>query len=109
MIQDKNKHYGNKNWSSNQSEQVINNNSKFNTDDIQSPIKLDTGFTLIYNESLDLKKLDNRSLTIFHKTLKRNSSVKLTNPLNKKSLIATVKTKDNFSNFSSPTPYQFKK
>ena len=38
-------------------------------------------------------------LTIFHKTLKRNSSVKLTNPLNKKSLIATVKTKDNFSNF----------
>ena len=58
-----------------------------------------SGFTLIYNESLDLKKLDNRSLTIFHKTLKRNSSVKLTNPLNKKSLIATVKTKDNFSNF----------
>tara|TARA_B100000401_G_scaffold327901_1_gene227794 strand:+ start:857 stop:1600 length:744 start_codon:yes stop_codon:yes gene_type:complete len=58
-----------------------------------------TGFTLIYNESLDLKKLDNRSLKIFHKTLKKNSSVKLTNPLNNKSLIATVKTKDNFSDF----------
>ena len=54
---------------------------------------------MIYNESLDLKKLDNRSLKIFHKTLKKNSSVKLTNPLNNKSLIATVKTKDNFSNF----------
>ena len=58
-----------------------------------------TGFTLIYNESLDLKKLDNRSLKIFHKTLKKNSSVKLTNPLNNKSIIATVKTKDNFSDF----------
>ena len=58
-----------------------------------------SGFTLVYNENLNLKKLDNRSLTIFHKTLKKNSSVKLTNPSNDKSLIATVKTKDNFSNF----------
>ncbi len=58
-----------------------------------------SGFALIYNKNLNLKKLDNRSLTIFHKTLKKNSSVKLTNPLNNKSLIATVKTKDDFSNF----------
>ena len=58
-----------------------------------------SGFTLIYNENLNLKKLDDRSLTIFHKTLKKNSSVKLTNPSNNKSLIATVKKKDNFSNF----------
>ena len=58
-----------------------------------------TGFTLVYNENLDLKKLDNRSLKIFHKTLKKNSSVKLTNPSNNKSLIATVKTKEDFSNF----------
>ena len=58
-----------------------------------------SGFTLVYNENLNLKKLDNRSLKIFHKTLKKNSSVKLTNPSNNKSLIATVKTKDNFSNF----------
>ncbi len=58
-----------------------------------------SGFTLIYNESLDLKKLDNRSLSIFHKTLKKNSSVKVTNPSNNKSLIATVKSKDDFSNF----------
>ena len=58
-----------------------------------------SGFTLIYNESLDLKKLDNRSLNIIHKSLKKNSSVKITNPLNNKSLIATVKNKDNFSVF----------
>ena len=58
-----------------------------------------SGFTLIYNESLDLKRLDNRSLSILHKTLKKNSSVKVTNPLNNKSLIATVKSKDDFSNF----------
>ena len=58
-----------------------------------------SGFTLVYNENLNLKKLDTRSLKIFHKTLKKNSSVKLTNPSNNKSLIATVKTKDNFSNF----------
>ena len=58
-----------------------------------------SGFTLIYNENLDLKKLDNRSLKIFHKTLKKNSSVKLTNPSNNKSLIATVKTNEDFSNF----------
>tara|TARA_B100001741_G_scaffold313267_1_gene318796 strand:- start:3607 stop:4350 length:744 start_codon:yes stop_codon:yes gene_type:complete len=58
-----------------------------------------SGFTLIYNENLNLKKLDNRSLMIFHKNLKKNSSVKLTNPSNNKSLIATVKSKDNFSNF----------
>ena len=30
-----------------------------------------TGFALIYNESLDLKKLDQRSLEIFHKSLKK--------------------------------------
>ena len=40
------------------------------------------GFSLIYNESLDIKKLDNRSLQIFHKNLKKKSLVKITNPLN---------------------------
>tara|TARA_Y100000768_G_C23974005_1_gene682071 strand:+ start:209 stop:952 length:744 start_codon:yes stop_codon:yes gene_type:complete len=58
-----------------------------------------SGFTLIYDENLDLRKLDNRSLKIFHKTLKKNSSVKLTNPSNNKSLIATVISNDDFSNF----------
>ena len=59
------------------------------------------GFTLIYNENLDIKKkLDNRSLTIFHKSLKNKSSVKITNPENGKTLIAQVKSnKVKFSEF----------
>ena len=50
-----------------------------------------SGFSLIYNEQLKIKKIDQRSLTIFHKTLKNKSFVKITNPLNGKSLIAEVK------------------
>ena len=54
-----------------------------------------TGFALVYNESLKknkkiAKKLDNRSLKIFHKSLKKNSFVKITNPVNDKSVIAEV-------------------
>ena len=59
-----------------------------------------TGFSLIYNDNLKIKKLDNRSLIIFHKSLKSKSLVKITNPLNGKSLIAEVKSnKVKFSNF----------
>ena len=59
------------------------------------------GFALIYNENLkDIKKLDDRSLKIYHKNLKRKSIVKITNPKNGKSLIAEVKSnKVNFSEF----------
>ncbi len=58
------------------------------------------GFSLIYNDELRIKKIDQRSLTIFHKKLKRKSSVKITNPLNGKSLIAEVKSnKVKFSPF----------
>ena len=50
------------------------------------------GFTLIYNENLYKdkiisKKIDNRSLLIFHKTLKKNSNVKIINLKNNKTLI----------------------
>ena len=59
-----------------------------------------TGFSLIYDNNLELKKLDNRSLQIFHKSLKSKSLVKITKPLNDKSLIAEVKSnKVKFSNF----------
>ncbi len=59
-----------------------------------------SGFTLIYNENLDIKNLDNRSLQIFHKNLKKKSFVKITNPINNKSLIAEIKSnKVEFSNF----------
>ena len=59
-----------------------------------------TGFALIYNENLDLKKLDQRSLDIFHKSLKKKSQVKITNPSNGKSLIAQIISNNvKFSNF----------
>ena len=59
-----------------------------------------TGFALIYNNNKELKILDDRSLQIYHKNLKKKSFVKITNPLNKKSLIAEVKSnRVNFSNF----------
>ena len=53
------------------------------------------GFTLVYKDSLKddkiiSKKIDNRSLIIFQKNLKKGSSVKITNLLNNKSLIAKV-------------------
>ncbi len=54
-----------------------------------------SGFALIYNNELKAKrivskKIDNRSLLIFHKTLKPKSFVKIINPLNQKSVIAEV-------------------
>ena len=59
-----------------------------------------SGFALIYNDNLDIKKLDDRSLLIFHKNLKNKSLVKISNPTNNKSLIAQVKSnKVKFSNF----------
>jgi hypothetical protein len=59
-----------------------------------------SGFALVYNQDLDIKKLDDRSLKIFHKSLKKKSFVKITNPLNNKSLIAEViSNKVKFSNF----------
>ncbi len=53
------------------------------------------GFTLIYNDDLNKnkqinKKLDNRSLIIFQNRLKKNSTVKIRNIANNKSLIAKV-------------------
>ncbi len=54
-----------------------------------------TGFALIYDDKLKKekkisKKIDNRSLLIFHNKIKKNSFVKITNPLNDKSVIAEV-------------------
>ena len=58
------------------------------------------GFALVYNKSLNIKKLDDRSLEIFHKSLNKKSYVKITNPKNNKSLIAQIKSNDvKFSNF----------
>ena len=54
------------------------------------------GFSITFDEKLFLnkeisKKIDNRSYLIFHRTLKKNSNVKITNLLNNKSVIAKVK------------------
>ena len=54
-----------------------------------------SGFALVYNPMLKKekkisKKIDNRSLLIFHKSLKKNSFVKITNPFNQKTVIAEV-------------------
>jgi len=64
-----------------------------------------SGFALIYNSNLKdekkiTKKIDSRSLLIFHKSLKKNSFVKITNPTNQKTIIAEViSNKVKFSDF----------
>ena len=59
------------------------------------------GFALIYDDKLEnIKKLDDRSLSIYHKSLKKKSSIKITNLKNGKSLIAVVKSnREDFSDF----------
>jgi hypothetical protein len=59
-----------------------------------------SGFTLVFNENLDVKNLEERSLDILHASLKKKSLVKITNLINNKSIIARVKsTNKNFSSF----------
>jgi len=64
-----------------------------------------SGFALVYKNVLKKekkisKKIDNRGLYIFHKNLKKNSFVRITNPLNQKTLIAEViSNKAKFSDF----------
>ena len=64
-----------------------------------------SGFTLVYDNILKQekkisKRIDNRSLFIFHKNLKENSFVKITNPKNQKTIIAEViSNKAKFSDF----------
>ena len=64
-----------------------------------------SGFALVNSnidekEKIIKKKLDNRSLLIFHKSLIKGSLVKITNPTNQKSIIAKVKSnKVKFSEF----------
>jgi len=77
-------------------------NNKFSTlnKGIEKKYK-NSGFALIYNQDLDyIKKLEPRSLNIYHKSLKKKSIVKIINPQNNKYLIAEVKSnRINFSNF----------
>ena len=78
---------------------TFNNNKNVNIE-IKNKYK-NSGFALISNDELkDIKKLDFRSLEIYHNTLKKKSVVKITNPKNSKYLLATVKSnRIKFSNF----------
>ena len=56
---------------------------------------INKGFSLIYSDKfydnkIITKKIDERSLVIFQKNLKKNTIVKITNILNNKSIIGTV-------------------
>ena len=71
-----------------------NFNKNVANQEIMSKYK-NSGFTLVYDPVLKKKKkiskkIDNRSLLIFHKNLKKNSFVKITNPINQKTVIAEV-------------------
>ena len=62
------------------------------------------GFTLLFEPSLKKNKkisknIDSRSLVIFQKNLKKNTTVKITNLLNNKSIIAKVGSKVNYPEF----------
>ena len=76
------------------------NSKKKITLDIENRYK-NLGFALVYQDNLKkIKNLENRSLKIYHKSLKKRSIVKITNPKNGKYLIAEVKSnKIKFSNF----------
>jgi hypothetical protein len=71
---------------------TLTKNKIFNS--LDNPF-INKGFSLIYsdkfyNNKIISKKIDERSLVIFQKNLKKNTIVKITNILNNKSVIATV-------------------
>ena len=85
---------------------LISCDQSLNTTSLKKNVKIEKkysnlGFALVYNENLQkIKNIDERSLNIYHKSLKRKSIVKITNLKNKKSLIANVKSnRIKFSDF----------
>ena len=71
---------------------------------IPSEVYTNKGFTLLFTEDLKKqklinKKIDERSLIIFQKNIKKNTNVKITNLLNNKSLLAKVGTNAKYPNF----------
>ena len=72
-------------------DQSTKNNLKKDNIKIENKYK-NSGFALINSNNLiKIKSIEPRSLDIYHKSLKRNSMIKITNPKNGKSLIANVK------------------
>ena len=71
---------------------------------IQSETYSNKGFTLLFNEDLKKKKLINkkieeRSLIIFQKNLAKGTTVKITNLINNKSMLAKVGPKSDYPAF----------
>ena len=81
-----------------------NLNKKKNSETVIFHKYSNNGFTLVYNDQLYKKrivskKLNNRDLLVFQKNLKKNTTVKITNQINNKSIIAKVKSKSEYPNF----------
>ena len=71
---------------------------------VQTEFFSNKGFSLVFNDDLKKQKLitrkiEDRSLVIFQKNLKKDTKVKITNLLNNKSILATVGRNSNYPNF----------
>ena len=84
---------------------TTNNINKIQKDEIiPSETYSNKGFTLLFNENLKKqklinKKIDERSLVIFQKNLKKDTNVKITNLLNNKSILAKVGVNSKYPSF----------
>ncbi len=70
----------------------------------ETNIYTNRGFALLYNEDLKKRKIinrkiDERSLTIFQRNLKKSTIVKVTNPINNISILANVGDKSTYPLF----------
>jgi len=79
------------------------NKNKIETN-VQRDFFSNKGFALVFNDDLKKQKLisrkiDDRSLIIFQKNLKKDTKVKITNLLNNKSILATVGRNSKYPNF----------
>ena len=82
------------------------NHTKIQTSQLLEDPFINKGFALIYNENhlkekIISKKIDERSLIIFQKNLKKNTKVKITNIKNNRSIIATVGNNANYPSFNN--------
>jgi len=83
---------------------AVDTNKKLNVKIIPSKDYSNKGFALLFTENLKKnkiisKKIDNRSLIIFQKNLKKNTNVKITNLLNNKTILAKVGANSKYPNF----------
>ena len=82
------------------------NQTKIQTSQLLEDPFINKGFALIYNENhlkekIISRKIDERSLIIFQKNLKKNTKVKITNIKNNRSIIATVGNNANYPSFNN--------